>query len=115
MPTRATRGTDPVDVRVPELYDHAVVMVVNVFMDKLSRAAPWAIETRDASWRCRGSAIPCLGPPGLDSRRDLDAHTCLNVSPAAPEAIQASTKTLLTKVGPTLKFGILKRSDRRGE
>jgi hypothetical protein len=44
MLTRATRGAGPVDVRVPELHDHAVLMVVNVFKDKLARAAPWAIE-----------------------------------------------------------------------
>jgi hypothetical protein len=44
MLTRATRGAGPVDVRVPELHDHAVLMVVNVFKDKLSRAAPWALE-----------------------------------------------------------------------
>jgi hypothetical protein len=44
MLTRATRGAGPVDVRVPEIHDHAVLMVVNVFKDKLARAAPWALE-----------------------------------------------------------------------
>src|ERR1019366_2411423 len=36
MLARATRGAGPVDVRVPEIHDHAVLMVVNVFKDKLA-------------------------------------------------------------------------------
>ena len=30
--------------RVPELHDHAVLLVVNVFKDKLTLAAPWSLE-----------------------------------------------------------------------
>lgn len=31
-------------VRVPEVTDHALVLAVNVFKDKLAAAAPWALE-----------------------------------------------------------------------
>ncbi len=44
MLSRATRGAGGVDVRVPELHDHALLMSVNVFKDKLALAAPWALE-----------------------------------------------------------------------
>jgi hypothetical protein len=44
MLSRATRGVGGVDVRVPEVHDHAVLMSVNVFKDKFSLAAPWALE-----------------------------------------------------------------------
>jgi Uncharacterised nucleotidyltransferase len=41
---RATRGAFGLDVRVPELHDHAVLLSVNVFKDKLAGAALWALE-----------------------------------------------------------------------
>jgi hypothetical protein len=44
MISRATRGVAGVDVRVPDLHDHAVLLCVNVFKDKFTLAAPWALE-----------------------------------------------------------------------
>ncbi len=44
MLSRATRGVAGLDVRIPELHDHAVLICVNVFKDKLALAAPWALE-----------------------------------------------------------------------
>jgi hypothetical protein len=44
MLSRATRGVAGVDVRVPELHDHAVLLCVNVFKDKFTFAMPWALE-----------------------------------------------------------------------
>jgi Uncharacterised nucleotidyltransferase len=44
MLERATRGAYGLDVRVPELHDHAVLLCVNVFKDKLAGAALWALE-----------------------------------------------------------------------
>jgi hypothetical protein len=41
---RATRGVGGTDVRVPEIHDHAVVLAVNVFKDKFTMAAEWALE-----------------------------------------------------------------------
>jgi hypothetical protein len=41
---RATRGVGPLDLRVPEVHDHAILICVNVFKDKLVHAAPWALE-----------------------------------------------------------------------
>jgi hypothetical protein len=44
MLERATRGIAGSDVRVPEIHDHAVLLCVNVFKDKLSTAALWGRE-----------------------------------------------------------------------
>jgi hypothetical protein len=44
MLSRATQGLLGTEVRVPELYDHAVLLCVNVFKDKFAFAYPWAIE-----------------------------------------------------------------------
>ena len=44
MLSRATRGALGVDVRVPELHDHAVLLCVNVFKDKFALAFPWSLE-----------------------------------------------------------------------
>jgi hypothetical protein len=43
MLERATRGVGKLDVRVPEIHDHAVLLCVNVFKDKM-RSSPWALE-----------------------------------------------------------------------
>ena len=44
MLSRSTRGIAGMDVRVPEIHDHAVLLAVNVFKDKLTRASPHARE-----------------------------------------------------------------------
>ena len=44
MLSRSTRGIGGVDVRVPELHDHAVLLSVNVFKDKFAMAFPWSLE-----------------------------------------------------------------------
>jgi hypothetical protein len=46
MITRARRVESPYGYRYlePELHDHAVVLCVNAFKDKLSRCAPWAVS-----------------------------------------------------------------------
>jgi hypothetical protein len=44
MLSRSARGLPGTEVRVPELYDHAVLLCVNVFKDKFELATPWAIE-----------------------------------------------------------------------
>jgi Uncharacterised nucleotidyltransferase len=43
MLERATRGIGEIDVRVPEIHDHAVLLCVNMFKDKM-RSSPWALE-----------------------------------------------------------------------
>jgi acetolactate synthase regulatory subunit len=44
MLSRAKRGLHGSNAWVPELHDHAVLLCVNVFKDKLALAAPWALE-----------------------------------------------------------------------
>jgi hypothetical protein len=44
MLSRASERLAGTEVPVPEIHDHAVLLVVNVFKDKLLGAAPWAIE-----------------------------------------------------------------------
>jgi hypothetical protein len=42
MLSRSTRGIGGIDVRVPEIHDHAVLLAVNVFKDKLTRSSEHA-------------------------------------------------------------------------
>jgi hypothetical protein len=44
MLERAPRGIAGLDVRFPEIHDHAILLAINVFKDKLALASPWAIE-----------------------------------------------------------------------
>jgi hypothetical protein len=44
MLSRSTRGMAGMDVRVPEIHDHAVLLAVNVFKDKLTRTSQHARE-----------------------------------------------------------------------
>ncbi len=44
MLTRAAQGPPEVAALVPELHDHALVLAINVFKDKLALASPWAVE-----------------------------------------------------------------------
>lgn len=62
MLTRAVRGAGTLDVYIPEIHDHAVLMAVNVFKDKLVHAAPWALE----------DAFRVVGAPGFDVTRFVD-------------------------------------------
>jgi Uncharacterised nucleotidyltransferase len=55
-------GKTEARVRVPETHDHAVVLTVNVFKDKLRAAAPWAIE----------DVRRVVGAPGFDTGRFID-------------------------------------------
>ena len=44
MLSRATRTVLGAEIRVPEIHDHAVLMCVNVFKDKIVLAPPWSLE-----------------------------------------------------------------------
>jgi hypothetical protein len=44
MITRATRTPPPISQLRPEIHDHAILLCVNVFKDKITRAAPWALR-----------------------------------------------------------------------
>ncbi len=56
---RAARGPSGLDALVPELHDHALVITMNVFKDKLTLAFPWAVE----------DALRIVEAPGFDARR----------------------------------------------
>jgi hypothetical protein len=49
---RATR--DPGGFWVPEPHDHAVLLTVNVFKDKLTRAFPWSLDDAERVVRAKG-------------------------------------------------------------
>jgi hypothetical protein len=44
MLSRSTGGIGGIDVRIPELHDHAVLLAVNVFKDKLTKSSEHARE-----------------------------------------------------------------------
>jgi hypothetical protein len=70
MLSRATRGVGGIDVRVPELHDHAVLMSVNVFKDKFALAAPWALE----------DARRIVEAEGFDADRFVDRARCAKIA-----------------------------------
>jgi hypothetical protein len=70
MLSRATRGVAGVDVRVPELHDHAVLICVNVFKDKLALAAPWALE----------DARRIVEAEGFDEDRFVERARCAKIA-----------------------------------
>lgn len=65
MLSRAAEGADILGfpVRVPETYDHALLLVLNVFKDKLSLTPAWAVEDL-----VRVAKVPGFDPDRMAAR-----------------------------------------------